>query len=116
MFDALVAVRRPGGAAQGRLADRAHAGRRALERITAELVETKAAENVRYVEIRWGPLLHVARGLSLEAGIEAVVRGARRRGSRTGTVVRLIATALRSHDPVDNVRLAEAASASATAG
>ena len=26
----------------------------ALERITAELVETKAAEGVRYVEIRWG--------------------------------------------------------------
>ena len=37
----------------------------ALERIAAELVETKAAEDVRYVEIRWGPLLHVARGLSL---------------------------------------------------
>ena len=32
----------------------------ALERITAELVETKAADGVRYVEIRWGPLLHVA--------------------------------------------------------
>src|SRR5215203_3956283 len=26
----------------------------ALERIAAELVETKAAENVRYIEIRWG--------------------------------------------------------------
>ena len=35
----------------------------ALHRITAELVETKAADNVRYVEIRWGPLLHVAGGL-----------------------------------------------------
>ena len=82
----------------------------ALERITAELVETKAAEGVRYVEIRWGPLLHVARGLSLEDGIEAVVRGAETAAARTGTVVRLIATALRSHDPADNVRLAEAAS------
>jgi adenosine deaminase len=82
----------------------------ALERITAELVETKAAENVRYVEIRWGPLLHVARGLSLDDGIEAVVRGAEDAAQRTGTVVRLIATALRSHDPEDNVRLAEAAS------
>src|SRR5215210_4781628 len=40
----------------------------ALERIAAELVETKAAENVRYVEMRWGPLLHVARGLSLRDG------------------------------------------------
>lgn len=82
----------------------------ALERITAELVESKAAEGVRYAEIRWGPLLHVARGLSLADGIEAVVRGAEGAAARTGTVVRLIATALRSHDPDDNVRLAEAAS------
>ena len=56
----------------------------ALERITAELVESKAAEGVRYVEIRWGPLLHVARGLSLEDGIEAVVRGAGRGARRDG--------------------------------
>lgn len=82
----------------------------ALERITAELVETKAAENVRYVEIRWGPLLHTAGGLTLEDGLDAVVRGAEAGARRTGTVVRLIATALRSHDPGENVRLAEAAS------
>ncbi len=82
----------------------------ALERITTELVESKAAENVRYVEIRWGPLLHVAKGLALADGIEAVVRGAEAGAASTGTVVRLIATALRSHDPADNVRLAEAAS------
>jgi adenosine deaminase len=82
----------------------------ALERITAELVESKAAEGVRYVEIKWGPLLHVARGLSLDAGIEAVVRGAAGAAARTGTVVRLVAVALRSHDPNDNLRLAEAAS------
>ncbi len=30
----------------------------ALERVSAELVETKAADGVRYLEIRWGPLLH----------------------------------------------------------
>ena len=82
----------------------------ALERITTELVETKAAEGVRYVEIRWGPLLHVAKGLALADGIEAVVRGAEAAAARTGTVVRLIATALRSHDPAENVPLAEAAS------
>jgi len=81
----------------------------ALERITAELVETKAAEGVRYVEIRWGPRLHVARGLSLGDGIAAVIAGARDAASRTGTVVRLICTALRSHDPAGNVVLAETA-------
>jgi adenosine deaminase len=81
----------------------------ALERVTAELVETKAAENVRYVEIRWGPLLHVARGLSLADGIAAVARGARDAAARIGTEVRMICTALRSHDPAANVELAETA-------
>ena len=33
----------------------------ALARATEELVEAKAADGVRYVEIRWGPLLHTAR-------------------------------------------------------
>ena len=81
----------------------------ALERITFELVAAKAAERVRYVEIRWGPLLHVAAGLSLADGIEAVCRGARSAAERTGTTVRLICTALRSHDPERNVELAETA-------
>ena len=77
----------------------------ALERIAAELVEDKAAEGVRYLEIRWGPLLHVSRGLTLEDGIAAVVRGRERGGARaTGGAVRLICTALRSHDPAANVR------------
>jgi len=81
----------------------------ALERITGELVATKAAERVRYVEIRWGPLLHTLRGLALEGGIAAVARGADQASRSTGTVVRLIATALRSHDPADNARLAAVA-------
>ena len=81
----------------------------ALERITAELVETKAADRVRYVEIRWGPALHTAGGLSLAEGIAAVCAGARDGSRRTGTVVRLICTALRSHDPAVNVELAEVA-------
>jgi adenosine deaminase len=81
----------------------------ALERITDELVETKAADHVRYVEIRWGPLLHVARGLSLADGIAAVCAGAAAATARTGVVVRLICTALRSHEPAANLALAETA-------
>lgn len=83
----------------------------ALERVAAELVETKAADGLRYVEIRWGPLLHVARGLPLAEGIEAVCRGAATAARRTGVEVRLICTALRSHDPAANVMLAETAAA-----
>ena len=81
----------------------------ALDRVTAELVETKAAEKVRYLEIRWGPLLHMARGLPLADGIAAVCRGARRGAAMTGVEVRLICTAIRSHDPPTNVELAETA-------
>jgi adenosine deaminase len=81
----------------------------ALERITADLVEAKAADRVRYVEIRWGPLLHVAGGLGLADGIAAVCRGANDAAARTRTTVRLICTAIRSHDPADNVLLAETA-------
>ncbi|MBM4409394.1 MAG: adenosine deaminase, partial [Chloroflexi bacterium] len=81
----------------------------ALEQVASELVDAKAADRVRYVEIRWGPLLHLERGLSLANGIAAVCRGARAAAQRTGTEVRLIATALRSHPPADNVRLAVAA-------
>ncbi|HEY2915726.1 MAG TPA: hypothetical protein VGI98_00795, partial [Candidatus Limnocylindrales bacterium] len=86
----------------------------ALERITAELVAAKAGDGVRYVEVRWGPLLHTRRGLSLRDGISAVVRGARDAASSATAAgrpiqVRLIATALRSHDPAGNVRLAEVA-------
>jgi adenosine deaminase len=81
----------------------------ALERVTAELVETKAADGVRYLEIRWGPLLHVAGGLALADGIAAVCRGAGEAAARTRTVVRLICTALRSHDPAANVELARVA-------
>jgi adenosine deaminase len=81
----------------------------ALERVASELVEAKAADNVRYVEIRWGPLLHTARGLSLADGIAAVARGANDAAARTRTIVRLIATALRSHEAAANVTLAETA-------
>ena len=50
----------------------------ALERVTLELVEDAASDGTRYVEIRWGPGLHLQRGLSLRDGIAAVARGAER--------------------------------------
>ncbi len=81
----------------------------ALERVTVELIEAKAADGVRYLEIRWGPALHTQRGLSLTDGIAAVCRGAAQASMRTGVVTRLICTALRSHDPALNVDLAETA-------
>jgi adenosine deaminase len=79
----------------------------ALERCAVELVEDIAGEGTRYAEIRWAPSLHTREGLELGEGIAAVVRGVKRATRATGTEVRLIAVALRTHPPetaVDVVR------------
>lgn len=46
-----------------------------LERISFELFEDAAKENVKYLEVRFGPLLHLQQGLTLEEVIGSVVRG-----------------------------------------
>jgi adenosine deaminase len=81
----------------------------ALARASADLVRTKAADEVRYVEIRWGPALHVKKGMPLAEGIAAVVDAGREAAVATGIEVRFICTALRSHDPATNLALAETA-------
>src|SRR6478752_6274830 len=75
----------------------------AIDRISGDLVEDKARDNVRYVEVRWAPLLHVAKGLTGRQVVEATARGAQRASAATGTEVRLIATLMRSHPPEANL-------------
>ncbi len=81
----------------------------ALERATFELVEDVASDGTRYAEIRWAPTLHVQRGLSVRDGIAAVVTGAKAGAVATRTVIRLIAVALRTHDPESEVSMARIA-------
>ena len=78
----------------------------ALYRTAHELVLDVASDGTRYVEIRWGPLLHVQGGLDLDAGIAAVVAGTRDGAAESGVVARLIAVALRSHPPAANAAMA----------
>lgn len=47
----------------------------ALRRTAYELAEDNARENVRYLEVRYGPILHTEEGLSLEAVNDAVLEG-----------------------------------------
>jgi adenosine deaminase len=75
----------------------------ALERIAGDMVVDKAADNVRYMEIRWAPLLHTRRGLSGRQVVEAVWRGAHRAAKHHDVQVRLIATLMRTHAPQANV-------------
>lgn len=46
-----------------------------LTQVTYELMEDAAAENVKYIEIRFAPEFHTAKGLSLETVIESVIKG-----------------------------------------
>jgi len=84
----------------------------ALERATAELVDDLAADGITYAEIRWGPRLHLERGLSVLAVLEAVARGVAGRAAVMGPrmpLIGLIVTAMRSHPPAANVELARIA-------
>jgi adenosine deaminase len=81
----------------------------ALERIAYELVEQAAAGQVRYMEVRFAPLLHVRKDLTIAGTIEAVLAGLER-GERTcGTIARAIIICLRSHDEESNTKVLEAA-------
>ncbi len=75
----------------------------AIERIAEDLVVDKAADNVRYMEIRLAPLLHTKRGLTGRKVVEAAWRGAYDAARRHGVHVRLIATLMRSHAPGANL-------------
>src|SRR2546425_609072 len=59
----------------------------ALERIAYEFVVDAAADGVRYVEVRYSPLLHRP-ALTLTQAIEAPLAGIRRAEGETGTKVR----------------------------
>lgn len=48
-----------------------------LRRITFELYEDAAEENVKYMEVRFAPLLHTLKGLTVEEIIESVIEGMR---------------------------------------
>ncbi|MBZ9634401.1 adenosine deaminase [Clostridium sp. FP1] len=46
-----------------------------LRRITFELLCDSAKENVKYIEVRFAPLLHITKGLTVEEVIESVISG-----------------------------------------
>ena len=81
----------------------------ALERIAYELAIDAAADGVRYLEVRYCPVLNQRGGLELAATIEAPLRGLARGGAETGIIARSIVTALRNHTPEVSLQLAELA-------
>jgi adenosine deaminase len=80
----------------------------ALERIAYEFVVDAAGENLRYVEVRYSPLLHRP-ALTLARAIEAPLAGVRRASAETGTKVGLILCGIRTMSPASSLELARAA-------
>ncbi len=81
----------------------------ALTRATYELGEDAAAENVRYLEIRFAPLWHLQRGLSLTQVVEAVLAGARKAERDFDIIIGIIICGIRHTTPADTMRVAELA-------
>jgi len=71
----------------------------ALERVAFELAEDAAADGVRYIEVRYAPVLNTREGLTLEQAVEAPLEGLARAEREHGVVGRVIVCALR-HMPL----------------
>jgi adenosine deaminase len=79
----------------------------ALERCAYELAEDAWRENVRYLEVRYSPLLHTRAGLRPAQVVEAVLRGLRTAKRELGIRYGLILCAIRSLGPESSLRIAE---------
>ncbi len=82
---------------------------RALERIAFELCEDAAAEGVRYIEVRYAPVLNQQWGMSLDEAVEAALRGIARAQAAHGIVGRVIVCGLRHLSPDISLELARLA-------
>jgi len=79
----------------------------ALYRATYELAEDNAEENVRYLEIRFSPILHQDKGLKLTEILDAVIEGKRQAEKDFDIVIGIIICGLRHTDPEITLKLAE---------
>ena len=80
-----------------------------LTRIAYELAEDAAKENVRYMEVRYSPMLHTQSGLALTTVVEAVLEGLRAAQDRFGIESNVIICGIRNVSPESSLEMAELA-------
>jgi adenosine deaminase len=83
--------------------------REALRRAAYELAEDAAAENVRYIEVRYSPILHTEQGLKMDEVNDAVLEGLAAAGRDLGIRSGVIICALRGRHAASSVELADLA-------
>lgn len=81
----------------------------ALERAAYELAEDAHKENVRYMEVRYAPMLHTRRGLRLTKVVEAVLSGLRQARETYGIKSNVILCGIRNISPESSYEMAELA-------
>jgi adenosine deaminase len=79
----------------------------AIERVAYEMVEDAAADNLRYLEVRYCPVLSTEQGLTLDEVLDAQLRGFERGEREFGVVTRIINCSLRHLDPAVSIDVAE---------
>ena len=79
----------------------------ALERVAYELAEDAAAENVRYMEVRFSPVLNIQDGLTLEEAVAAPLRGLRRAEQDHDIRTGIIICGIRNMSPHTSMDLAD---------
>ena len=80
-----------------------------LRRAAFELAEDAAAENIRYMEVRYSPILHQQEGLALNTIVDAVLEGLREAENQFDIRTGVIICGIRSINPDTSLRLAELA-------
>ncbi|MCK6587715.1 MAG: adenosine deaminase [Polyangiaceae bacterium] len=81
----------------------------ALFRVAYELAEDAARENVRYMEVRYSPMLHTRQGLRLTSVVEAVLAGLRAAHDTLGIESNVIVCGIRNISPQSSLEMAELA-------
>ncbi|MDH5589663.1 MAG: adenosine deaminase [Gemmatimonadota bacterium] len=79
----------------------------ALERIAYELAIDNHREGVRYMEVRYSPILHTQAGLPLPETVDAPLRGLRRAEEETGIRTAIIICGIRNMEPETSRDLAD---------
>ena len=78
-----------------------------LRRAAYELAADAAAENVRYMEVRYSPMLHTREGLKLTSVVEMVLRGLAEAQRDLGIRSKLILCGIRNISPQHSLAMAE---------
>jgi adenosine deaminase len=81
--------------------------REALHRVAFELAEDAARENVRYMEVRFSPILHEHAGLTWPEIVEAVLEGLREAEERYVIGTGVIICGIRTISPEMSLQLAD---------